>query len=103
MSSVVQMGVRQIKKAGANGGILLAMAFPGLPVPGSFLDTFAPSAAGPNGTVTSRNIEGQDVKLIEGSGTHVAAYAHGSTIVFVYGQTADETVAMITAVIQANK
>jgi hypothetical protein len=103
MSAVVQMGVRQVKKSGANDGLLMAMAFPGVPVPGSFLDTFAASAGGANATVTSRTIEGQDVKLIEGASTHVAAYAHGSTMVFAYGQTADETVAIITAVIQASE
>lgn len=103
MASVVQVGVRQVKKAGANDGVLLAMAFPGVPVPGAFLDTFATSAGGANATVTSRTIEGQDVKVIEGTGTHVAAYAHGSTMVFVYGQTTDETIAIITAVIQASE
>jgi hypothetical protein len=103
MASVVQVGVRQVKKAGANDGLLLAMAFPGVPVPGSFLDSMATAAAGSNGKVTSQTINGQDVKLIEGSSTHVAAYAHGSTMVFVYGQSADETVAIVTAVIQASE
>jgi hypothetical protein len=103
MASIVQIGARQVKKAGSNDGLLLAMAFPGVPVPGSFLDTFAASAGGPNATVTSRNINGHDVKLIEGSSTHAAAYAHGSTLVFVYGQSADETVAIVTAVIQASE
>jgi hypothetical protein len=103
MASIVQVGARQVKKAGANDGLLLAMAFPGVPVPGSFLDTFAASAGGADAKVTSRTIGGQDVKLIEGSSTHVAAYAHGSTMVFVYGQTADETLAIVTAVIQASE
>ena len=102
MSSVVQLGVREVKKGGTNDGVLLAMAFPGVPVPG-FLDAFAASAGGADAKVTSRTIGGQDVKLIEGTATHVAAYAHGSTMVFVYGQSADETLAIVTAVIQASE
>jgi hypothetical protein len=103
MSSIVQMGVREVRKGATNDGVLLAMAFPGVPVPGSFLDTFAAGAGGPDAKVTSRSINGHDVKLIEGSSAHVAAYAHGSTMVFVYGQSADETLAIITAVIQASE
>jgi hypothetical protein len=103
MASIVQIGARQVKKAGSNDGLLLAMAFPGVPVPGSFLDTFAASAGGTDAKVTSQTIGGQDVKLIEGTSTHAAAYAHGSTMVFVYGQSADETLAIITAVIQASE
>ena len=103
MASIVQVGARQVKKAGSNDGLLLAMAFPGVPVPGSFLDTFATGAGGPDAKVTSKSINGHDVKLIEGASTHVAAYAHGSTMVFVYGQSADETLAIITAVIQASE
>jgi hypothetical protein len=41
--------------------------------------------------------------VVEGSTTHIAAYLHGSTIVFAYGQTADESIAIITAVIQASE
>jgi hypothetical protein len=103
MASIVQIGARQVKKAGSNDGLLLAMAFPGVPVPGSFLESFAASAGGTDATVTSRTIGGQDVKLIEGTSTHAAAYAHGSTMVFVYGQSADETLAIVTAVIQASE
>jgi len=103
MSSIVQVGVREVRKGATNDGVLLAMAFPGVPVPGSFLDTFATGAGGPGAKVTSKSINGHDVKLIEGSSTHVAAYAHGSTMVFVYGQSADETLAIITAVIQASE
>jgi hypothetical protein len=102
MASIVQIGARQVKKAGSNDGLLLAMAFPGVPVPGSFLDTFAASAGGADAKVTSQTIGGQDVKLIEGTSTHAAAYAHGSTMIFVYGQSADETLAIVTAVIQAS-
>ena len=82
-----------------------AMAFPGVPVSNtsSFLDSVVGGAAGASGKVTSTTIQGKDVKLIEGSQTHVAAYLHGSTIVFAYGQTADETLAIITAVIQASE
>jgi hypothetical protein len=103
MASIVQVGTRQVKKSGANDGLLLAMAFPGVPVPGSFLDAIAASAGGSNAKVTSRTIQGQDVRLIEGTGTNIAAYLHGSTIVFAYGQTADESLAIITAVIQASE
>jgi hypothetical protein len=103
MASIVEVGARQVKKSGTNDGLLLAMAFPGVPVPGSFLDSIAASAGGSNAKVTSRTIEGQDVRLIEGTGTNIAAYLHGSTIVFAYGQTADESVAIITAVIQASE
>jgi hypothetical protein len=103
MASIVQVGARQVKKSDANDGLLLAMAFPGVPVPGSFLDAIAASAGGSNAKVTSRTIEGQDVRVIEGNATNIAAYLHGSTIVFAYGQTVDESVAIITAVIQASE
>ena len=103
MASIVQVGARQVKKSDANDGLLLAMAFPGVPVPGSFLDAIAASAGGANAKVTSRTIEGQDVRVIEGNATNIAAYLHGSTIVFAYGQTVDESVAIITAVIQASE
>ena len=105
MASIVQVGARQVKKAGASDGLVLAMAFPGVPVSNtsSFLDSVVGGAAGAGGKVTSTTIQGKDVKLIEGSQTHVAAYLHGSTIVFAYGQTADETLAIITAVIQASE
>jgi hypothetical protein len=105
LSSIVQVGARQVKKAGTNDGLVLAMAFPGVPVSNtsSFLDSVVGGAAGANGKVTSKTIEGQDVRLIEGTGTHVAAYLRGSTIVFAYGQAAAETEAIITAVIQASK
>jgi hypothetical protein len=103
MSSIVQVGVREVRKGATNDGVLLAMAFPGVPVPGSFLDTFVAGAGGADAKVTSRTIGGQDVKLVDGTATHVAAYAHGSTMVFVYGQSADETVAIITAVIAASE
>jgi hypothetical protein len=103
MSSIVQVGAREVKKSGANAGLLLAMAFPGVPVPGSFLDSIAGGAAGSSGTVSSTKINGQDVKLIEGPNTHVAAYAHGGTIVFAYGQAAADATGIITAVIQATE
>jgi hypothetical protein len=103
MASIVQVGARQVRKSDANDGLLLAMAFPGVPVPGSFLDSIATSAGGANAKVTSRTIEGHDVRLVEGAGTNIAAYLHGSTIVFAYGQTADEAVAILTAVIQATE
>ena len=79
-------------------------AFPGVPVSNtsSFLDSVYGGAAGSSGKVTSTTIEGKDVKVIEGAQTHAAAYLHGSTIVFAYAQTADETVAIITAVIQSS-
>jgi hypothetical protein len=103
MASIVQIGARQVKKGGANEGLLLAMTFPGVPVLDAFLDSIAGGAAGPGGKVTSTTIEGHDVKLIEGADTHAAAYLHGSTIVFAYGQAADKALGMITAVIQATE
>ena len=101
MSSFLQVGAKQVNKGSTNDGLVLAMAFPGVPVSSSFLDSVAGGAAGSGGKVTSTTIQGHDVKLIETTAAHVAGYLHGSIIVFAYTQSQAESIAVLTAVIKA--
>jgi hypothetical protein len=101
----VRVGARTVKKSGTFGGLLLAMAFPGMPLnTAAVIDSVVGSAAGSGaGTMTRRTIGGQDVRLVEGPATSVAAYPREGTIVIAYGRSLSEAVEIITAVIQASE
>jgi hypothetical protein len=104
-ASVVQVGARMVRKSGSSAGLLLAMAFPGVPLnSASLLDSIVGGAAGSaGGTMTTRTILGQEVRLVEGTTTSVAGYPHDGTIVLAYGRSLSEAVEIITAVIQATE
>jgi hypothetical protein len=105
MATVVQIGARMVKKSGTGGGLLLAMAFPGVPLNSAALvDSVVGGAAGSaGGTMTTRTIGGQEVRLVEGPATSIAGYPHEGAIVLAYGRTLSEAVAIITAVIEASE
>jgi hypothetical protein len=104
-ASVVQVGARMVRKSGSSAGLLLALAFPGVPLnSATLLDSIVSGAAGSaGGTMTTRTILGQEVRLVEGTTTSVAGYPHEGTIVLAYGRSLSEAVAIITAVIQASE
>jgi hypothetical protein len=104
-ASVVQIGARTVRKSGTSAGLLLAMAFPGVPLnAASLLDSIVGGAAGSaGGTMTTRTILGQEVRLVEGPTTSIAGYPHEGAIVLAYGRSLSEAVDVITAVIQASE
>jgi hypothetical protein len=104
MSSVVQIGVRQVNKGSTNAGIVVAMAFPGVPGTNTavFLDSVAAGSAGATGKVTKTTIGGQDVRLIDSPSAQGAVYRRGDMIMFAYSPTLAESIAIITAIIRAS-
>jgi hypothetical protein len=105
MASVVQVSARMVRKSATSDGLLLALAFPGVPLNSKVLvDSVVGGAAGSaGGTMTTRTIGGQEVRLVEGTTTSVAGYPHEGTIVLAYGRSLADAVAIITAVIQATE
>jgi hypothetical protein len=107
LGSLIQVGARTAKLNGAAAGIVIAMAFPGIPGTDSptFLDSIATGAAGSaNGKTTSRTIDGQDVRVIETASGGFALYKHGTdTVIMSVGATPDKAVAVITAIIKATE
>jgi hypothetical protein len=107
LGSLINVGARTVTNTGAPAGIVIAMSFPGIPgteLP-TFLDSVALGAAGSaQGKTTSRTIDGQDVKVIETERGSFALYKHGTdTVVMTVGQTTDQAVAIITAIISATE
>lgn len=107
LGSLIHVGARTAKSGGATAGVVVAMSFPGIPGTESptFLDSVALGAAGSaQGKTTSRTIDGQDVRVIETDRGAFALYKHGAdTVVMTVGQTADQAIAIITAIIQATE
>jgi hypothetical protein len=105
MSGVMQIGVRQVEKGGSPAGLVLVMNFPGLGIasqPG-FLASIAGGMAGSaSAKVTNQTIGGQPVAFVTTASATWAVYQHGEGVIAVYGSTAAETTAMVTAMIKAN-
>jgi hypothetical protein len=107
LGSLINVGARTVTNGAVPAGIVVAMAFPGIPGTDSptFLDSVAMGAAGSaQGKTTTRSIDGQDVKIIETAQGAFALYKHGAdTVVMAVGQTTDQAVAIVTAIIQASE
>jgi hypothetical protein len=105
MATIVQIGARMVKKSDTSAGLLLGMAFPGVPLDSAALvDSVVGGAAGKaGGTMTTRTIGGQQVRLVEGPTTSIAGYPRAGTIVLAYGRSLSEAVGIITAVIDASE
>jgi hypothetical protein len=103
VAAFVQVGARTVRKSGTSAGLLLGIGLPGVP-PVSVLESMVTSAVGKvGGTMTTRTILGQEVRMVEGTTTSVAGYAHEATIFLAYGRTMSEAIDALTAVIQANE
>ena len=107
LGSLIHVGARTAKNGTATAGIVVAMSFPGIPGTESptFLDSVALGAAGSaQGKTTSRTIDGQDVRVVETDRGSFALYKHGAdTVVMTVGQTTDQAVAIMTAIIEATE
>ena len=103
----VHMGARDVKKGGTDAGFVMAMTIDGVQGvnPATFLDLVAQGAAGSaQGSVTSRTIEGRQVRLIDSGSGGIAMYVRDDgTIVFAYARAAEDSAGVITAIIQGTE
>ena len=106
-ASVVKIGVKQVTQGADKPGILLVMAFPG--VPGATAATFLESVVG--GSIASTNskivkrasVNGHPVIVASSASGAFAAYQRGEGVAFVYAPTAAAAEAIVTAVIKASE
>jgi hypothetical protein len=105
MSSIVQVGAREVRKDGASAGFLIAMRMPG--VPGiedpSFLDSIVGGAAGSSGgQVEERQIGGQPVQVVVSPAATFGVFQVDDVFVFAYGTTEPDMTGIVEALIEAN-
>ncbi len=106
LAEVLRIGMRQVMNGTTPVGYALVLEFPGagaiLDQPG-FLDSMAASMGGSDGTVTKATILAEPVRLVSTSGQYFAIYKRGEGVVAVFGTTAKDAKAMVTALIRANQ
>jgi hypothetical protein len=98
-----RLTVRQVTKSGVDAGLLLGMTYPPPTTPSWFLEVMREMSRSSGKDVTTRAILGHDVVVTGFNSTNIAAYLHRSTIVIGFGESSDDAVSVITAVIQATE
>jgi hypothetical protein len=105
LADVFDVGVRSATKGGEAVAFVIVMGFPDLPVGmNALLDGAAQGAAGSGGTVETRNIGGQDVRIVEVQGQTFVLMVIDDELVMVIAQsfTKKDSVDVATALIGAN-
>jgi hypothetical protein len=105
LADVFDVGVRSATKGGEAVAFVIVMGFPDLPVGmNALLDGAAEGAAGSGGTVETRNIGGQDVRIVEVQGQTFVLMVIDDELVMVIAQsfTKKDSVDVATALIGAN-
>jgi hypothetical protein len=105
MADVFDVGVRSATKGGDAVAFVIVMGFPDLPVGmDALLDGAAQGAAGSGGTVETRNIGGQPVRIIEVQGQTFVLMVVDDELVMVIAQTFSkkDSIDVATAIIEAN-
>ena len=104
--SALQVGAKQVTKGGLPSGLVLVILFTDTSLsstPG-FLDAVANgSAASTGGAMKKATIEGQPVRYAAGLQSAFAAYKWNDAIVYVVLPTEKDVLAVVTAIIKANK
>lgn len=105
MADVFDVGVRSATKGGQAVAFVIVMGFPDLPVGmNALLEGAAQGAAGQGGTVETRNIGGQDVRIVEVQGQTFVLMVVDNELVMVIAQsfTKKDSIDVATALIGAN-
>ena len=104
--SILKIGIRQVTKSGAPSGFVMVIDFnnPTLAGTSGFLDAVAGgSATSMGGKLTKKTIMGVPVRYTSAASGAFAAYQHGGGIVYVVLPTSKAALAVITALIKANR
>jgi hypothetical protein len=103
LADVFQVGVRSAVKDGQSEAFVIVMAFPDLPIGGkALLDGAAQGAAGAGGTVETRDIGGESVRIVEAQGQAFVLSMVDNELVMVIGQSKKASIDVTTAIIEAN-
>ena len=104
MADVFQIGVREAVKDGDSTAYVIVMRFPDLPIAGkAFLDAAAEGATQSGGTVESREIAGESVRIVEAQGQTIVMTLLDNDLVMVISLLGKpQGVGVATAIIEAN-
>ena len=104
MADVLQVGVRQVLEGthGTPAGLVIVMRFPGLPIAGEALLDGAAQGAAQGGEVESRNIGGQDVRIVESQGQAAVITLVDDDLVMIIGSSGPVGIDITTAIIESN-
>ncbi len=105
MGDVIEFGALTVTRDGEDVGVVMAMAFPGVPgaeEPEFFRSVMGGVAGSSGGEVEETTIGGKTVGLTEGGGAAFAGYQEGDTVIFAVSQSIDESTDIVTALIEAN-
>jgi hypothetical protein len=106
LGSIVQIGIRQVTKSGAPSGFVMVIEFtdPSVSQMTGFLDAVAGgSATSMGGKLSKKTILGAQVRYASSPQGAFAAYRQDEAIVYVILPTANGALAVITALIKANR
>jgi hypothetical protein len=104
MADVFQIGVREAVKDDDSQAYVIVMRFPDLPIAGdAFLDAAAEGATQSGGTVESRTIGGESVRVVDAQGQTIVMFLLDEDLVMVISLLGkSQSVGVATAIIEAN-